>query len=177
VKHKIYFIDRLQELLRRGHDLTSAVRHAGVDRMRPVIFTALTTILGLLPLELDGGPFWASYSWVNIFGLLAAIPLSLVPIPAMVSAAFRMRDRLTRRAPPQAPLDPLRLPPGSIPAQPLTGAGRSRCPHEVRSARGGRKAVSGVGAKSRGNKDFPLGPGGPLTLQCGRNRAMDAAEL
>jgi len=91
VNHKIYFLDRVKELLGRGEDLATAIRMAGQDRLRPVILTALTAVLGLLPLTLEGGRLWAPFGWVNIFGLLASIPLSLVLLPAFVTVVYRRR--------------------------------------------------------------------------------------
>jgi multidrug efflux pump subunit AcrB len=93
VNHKIYFVDRMQELLHRGDDLGKAILHAGQDRLRPVVLTALTAILGLLPLTLGGGKLWAGFGWVNIFGLLASIPLSLVLLPAFIALSFKLQKR------------------------------------------------------------------------------------
>lgn len=93
VNHKIYFVDRMRELMLRGEDLNTAVTHAGTDRLRPVVLTALTAVLGLVPLTLGGGALWGAFGWVNIFGLIASIPLSLVLLPAMVALAFRFEHR------------------------------------------------------------------------------------
>jgi multidrug efflux pump subunit AcrB len=93
VNHKIYFVDRMRELMLRGEDLLSAVTHAGTDRLRPVVLTALTAVLGLVPLTLGGGRLWGAFGWVNIFGLMASIPLSLILLPALVALAFRFERR------------------------------------------------------------------------------------
>ncbi len=89
VNHKIYFVDRMLELLRRGEPLATAILHAGQDRLRPVVLTALTAVLGLVPLTLFGGRMWGSFGWVNIFGLVASIPLSLVLLPSFIVIAYR----------------------------------------------------------------------------------------
>jgi multidrug efflux pump subunit AcrB len=89
VNHKIYFVDRMLELMRRGDDLPTAILHAGQDRLRPVVLTALTALLGLVPLTLGGGRMWSSFGWVNIFGLVASIPLSLILLPALILASSR----------------------------------------------------------------------------------------
>lgn len=89
VNHKIYFVDRMLELLRRGETLADAILHAGQDRLRPVVLTALTAVLGLLPLTLTGSSMWSSFGWVNIFGLITSIPLSLILLPALIMVFFR----------------------------------------------------------------------------------------
>ncbi len=103
VNHKIYFVDRMKELRRRGYGLEAAITQAGNDRIRPVVLTAFTAILGLLPLMLGGGPVWASFGWVNVFGLLVSIPLSLVFLPAVIVGLSRIFER-TRSASPHAAL-------------------------------------------------------------------------
>jgi multidrug efflux pump subunit AcrB len=97
VNHKIYFVDRLQELTHRGMPFEQAIYQAGIDRLRPVVLTALTAILGLLPLTLSGGVFWAAFGWVNIFGLITSIPLSLLLLPALLAFAHRLRHGRTSR--------------------------------------------------------------------------------
>jgi len=96
VNHKIYFVDRMLELLRRGDSLEDAILHAGQDRLRPVVLTAMTAVLGLVPLTLEGGRMWGSFGWVNIFGLVASIPLSLVLLPAFIAFAYRVTGRTAR---------------------------------------------------------------------------------
>ncbi|MBI1752221.1 MAG: efflux RND transporter permease subunit [Acidobacteria bacterium] len=93
VNHKIYFVDRFQELRNRGIPLETALLSAGQDRLRPVILTALTAVLGLLPLTLRGGPMWSAFGWVNIFGLMTSIPLSLILLPAFIVLVNRLRKR------------------------------------------------------------------------------------
>jgi multidrug efflux pump subunit AcrB len=91
VNHKIYFVDRAQELIQRGMPWEKALYQAGIDRLRPVVLTALTATLGLLPLTLGGGVFWTAFGWVNIFGLATSIPLSLLVLPAFLAAAYKRR--------------------------------------------------------------------------------------
>lgn len=96
VNHKIYFVDRFLELRRRGEPLEAALLDAGQDRLRPVVLTALTAVLGLVPLTLGGGPMWGAFGWVNIIGLAASIPLSLILLPAFIVLADRVKARLRR---------------------------------------------------------------------------------
>ena len=56
VNNGIVIVDHINTLRRGGLDRTEAVIQAGRDRIRPVLMTALTTILGALPLAIGGSP-------------------------------------------------------------------------------------------------------------------------
>ena len=56
---------------------------AGKVRLLPIAMTTLTTIGGLLPLGLAGGPLWEGMAWLMIFGLAVATVLTLVVVPAL----------------------------------------------------------------------------------------------
>ncbi|MEL6107934.1 MAG: efflux RND transporter permease subunit [Planctomycetota bacterium] len=67
---------------------------AGKQRMLPIFLTAATTIGGLLPLALSGGPLWEGMAWLMIFGLVVATLLTLYVVPALyaiVVETFRIR--------------------------------------------------------------------------------------
>jgi multidrug efflux pump subunit AcrB len=55
---------------------------AGKQRLLPIFLTTATTVGGLLPLALTGGPLWEGMAWLMIFGLLAATLLTLFVVPA-----------------------------------------------------------------------------------------------
>ena len=56
---------------------------AGKQRLLPIFLTTATTVGGLIPLALGGGPLWIGMSWLMIFGLLVATVLTLVVVPAL----------------------------------------------------------------------------------------------
>ena len=56
---------------------------AGKQRMLPIVLTTATTVGGLLPLALSGGPLWEGLAWLMIFGLLVATVLTLYVVPAL----------------------------------------------------------------------------------------------
>ena len=57
--------------------------NAGKQRLLPIFLTTATTIGGLLPLALSGGPLWEGMAWLMIFGLLVATLLTLLVVPAL----------------------------------------------------------------------------------------------
>ena len=62
--------------------------------MLPIFLTTATTIGGLLPLALSGGPLWEGMAWLMIFGLLVATLLTLYVVPALyaiIVETFRVR--------------------------------------------------------------------------------------
>ena len=56
---------------------------AGWSRLLPIFLTTSTTIGGLLPLAVGGGPLWEGMSWAMIYGLVVATVLTLVVVPAL----------------------------------------------------------------------------------------------
>ncbi|MEL6188437.1 MAG: efflux RND transporter permease subunit [Myxococcota bacterium] len=56
---------------------------AGAARMRPILLTTATTVGGLLPLSLFGGPLWAPMTNGMIFGLLVSTVLTLFVTPCI----------------------------------------------------------------------------------------------
>ncbi|MCA8995693.1 MAG: efflux RND transporter permease subunit [Planctomycetaceae bacterium] len=57
--------------------------NAARQRLMPIFLTTSTTIGGLLPLALAGGPLWEGMAWAMIFGLIIATLLTLLVVPAL----------------------------------------------------------------------------------------------
>ena len=64
-------------------EFRDCLARAGQVRLMPIAMTTLTTIGGLLPLALWGGPLWEAMSWLMIYGLIVATVLTLVVVPAI----------------------------------------------------------------------------------------------
>jgi multidrug efflux pump subunit AcrB len=64
-------------------EFRSCLVEAGKVRLLPIAMTTLTTIGGLLPLALAGGPLWEGMAWLMIFGLIVATLLTLIVVPSL----------------------------------------------------------------------------------------------
>jgi multidrug efflux pump len=119
VNNAIVLIDYTNQLRQRGMALREAVVAAGCTRLRPVLLTAVTTILGLVPMVTgisydfkalrlstvsESTQWWSSMASAVIFGLALATVLTLVVVPVLyslvetTSAAAAKRAGLIRKA-------------------------------------------------------------------------------
>jgi Cation/multidrug efflux pump len=99
-------------------DLREAIEMGGRTRLRPVLLTAITTVLGLLPLAIglnidffgllsdydpniyfggDNSVFWSPMAWTVIFGLVFATFLTLIVVPVLYLLLERMNRWFRRR--------------------------------------------------------------------------------
>lgn len=115
VNNNIVLMDYINILRGRGTSINDAVVGAGVRRFRPVTLTAITTVLGLIPLTFGFGfdiyslsfesggadaDFWRQMGVAVIFGLMFGTLLTLVIVPVLFSLindiGFIMTDRVKR---------------------------------------------------------------------------------
>lgn len=96
-------------------ELVESIRVAGKTRLRPVLLTAITTVLGLIPMAVgmninyvtlfskfdpefyvggDNAAFWGPMAWTVIFGLIFATFLTLVIVPVMYLISDKISLRL-----------------------------------------------------------------------------------
>ena len=96
VNNAIVLIDYINQMRLEGMDRHEAIVEAGAVRMRPVLMTAITTILGLLPLAAgfgDGAEMMQPVAIVCIGGLLYATVMTLFIIPIMYDLLARKNLR------------------------------------------------------------------------------------
>lgn len=100
-----------KDLLSR-EQVTEIITSGGKARLRPVILTAITTVLGLIPLAIglnidfyslftyfdpkiyiggDNVIFWGPLAWTVIFGLIVATFLTLIIVPVLFNIVYRMK--------------------------------------------------------------------------------------
>ena len=115
-------IDRKKEELGLGEreyldkdEVIKLTIQGGKARLRPVLLTAITTVLGLIPLAIglnidffslftnfdpkvyiggDNVIFWGPLAWTVIFGLIVATFLTLIIVPVLFTISYRMKYRL-----------------------------------------------------------------------------------
>ena len=90
INNGIVLIDRIKLERAAGVDPHAAVVNACVRRLRPILMTTLTTVLGLLPLILFGGALWYAMACVIAFGLALGTVLTLGVVPALYTLLFRI---------------------------------------------------------------------------------------
>jgi HAE1 family hydrophobic/amphiphilic exporter-1 len=86
VNNAIVLVDHINQLRDRGLDYWRAVLQGTQDRLRPILITSVTAILGLLPLALErqeGASLWSPLAWTIIGGLISSTFLTLFLIPAI----------------------------------------------------------------------------------------------
>jgi multidrug efflux pump len=106
VNNAIVLLAYARQLQQRGMDLISAAAEAGVTRLRPVLLTAVTTVIGLIPMAVgisynfhdfswatksESAQWWRNMAVVVIFGLSFATILTLVVVPSL----YVMLNRLS----------------------------------------------------------------------------------
>lgn len=92
INNGIVLIDCIEQNREEGSHITDAIIAACSERLRPIVMTTLTTILGLLPLALSGGEFWYSMSIVMIFGMAVGTVLTLGVVPVLYSLMFAEKE-------------------------------------------------------------------------------------
>jgi len=100
VNNAIVLVDYINTLKRRGMAREEAIVVAGTVRLRPILMTTATTVLGLLPMALglgDGAEIRTPMAISVISGLIASTVLTLLIIPTIYALVDRLQARLVGR--------------------------------------------------------------------------------
>jgi HAE1 family hydrophobic/amphiphilic exporter-1 len=95
VNNAILLVDQLQRLEAEGVEPRQAALEAGRRRLRPILMTTLTTVLGLLPLALgvgEGADAQAPLARAVLGGLMSSTPITLLLVPAVYLLLRRRRS-------------------------------------------------------------------------------------
>lgn len=114
VKNGILLIEFIDELRKRGMPLREAIIEGGATRLTPVLLTAASTILGMIPLAFglafdfgalfidlnwvvniggDSAVFWNILAWTIIYGLILSTVLTLVVVPCLYYISERVKEK------------------------------------------------------------------------------------
>jgi HAE1 family hydrophobic/amphiphilic exporter-1 len=113
VNNAIVLVDYINTLRRRGLPRDEAVVTAGSVRLRPILMTTATTVLGLTPMALglgDGAEIRTPMAIAVISGLISSTALTLIVIPSIYVLADRLKMRLLGVSEPGASRDTAPLP-------------------------------------------------------------------
>ncbi len=102
VNNAIVLVDYINILRKKGLSAKEAILTAGPTRLRPILMTTLTTVLGLVPLALgagEGGEVQAPLGITVIFGLSMSTILTLIVVPVVYTWFEDLGSILTRRLP------------------------------------------------------------------------------
>ena len=123
VNNNIVLIDTYNDLRRRGEGPMDAVLRTGAQRLRPVLLTSVTTVLGLLPMVIGvnidligrnmafGAPstqWWTELSSAIAGGLTVATVLTLILTPSLLILGERLAVRMGRHPPTDGVAPPAR---------------------------------------------------------------------
>ncbi|MCL7944044.1 efflux RND transporter permease subunit [Marinobacter sp. ATCH36] len=88
----IVMVDTMNRLLRNGAEIAEAAAEGAATRLRPILTTSITTVVGLVPLAI-GSPMYAPLCYAIIFGLVASTALSLIIVPCLYLLLTRESQR------------------------------------------------------------------------------------
>ena len=96
VKNGIVLVDYINLLRERGYALNEAIQMSGESRIRPVLMTAFTTILGMIPMAVssgEGAEMWQPLGIVVIGGLTVSTFLTLFVVPVLYGTMSKRGER------------------------------------------------------------------------------------
>ena len=99
-KNGIVLVDYMNLLVERGSSLADAVIEGGKSRLRPVLMTSLTTILGMVPMALgigEGSEIWQPMGISVVGGLLVSTLLTLFIVPSLYAMLEGRKERKEAR--------------------------------------------------------------------------------
>lgn len=87
IRNSLVLIEFIQDAVKFGTPFKDAILQSGAIRMRPILLTALTTVIGAVPITLD--PVFSGLAWALIFGLVASTIFTLIVIPVTYFVMYK----------------------------------------------------------------------------------------
>lgn len=100
-RNAVILIDQIETERGEGKSIWDAVIAASLSRLRPIVLTAISTVLGMIPIAAT--IFWGPMAYAIMGGLLVATVLTLIFLPALYVAAFRAEETAHPEAGPPRP--------------------------------------------------------------------------
>ncbi|MFH2114693.1 MAG: efflux RND transporter permease subunit, partial [Spirochaetota bacterium] len=112
VNNGIILVDYTNSRIKAGLPWRQAVVESGRTRLRPVLLTAITTILGMVPMAIgvsfdvhsfgivvgsEQSVFWEAFAWAMIFGLAFSTVMTRIVVPALLAAKMSVKERFAAR--------------------------------------------------------------------------------
>ena len=92
LNNSIVMLDCIDSLRNEGASVHDAIVAACKQRMQPIVMTTLTTVLGLIPMIMFGGPMWYGMANAIAFGLTVGTGLTLIVVPILYRVMFPDRE-------------------------------------------------------------------------------------
>jgi HAE1 family hydrophobic/amphiphilic exporter-1 len=99
-KNAILIVDFANQLREKGKNITEALVEAGKVRLRPILMTTLSMVLGMMPIALatsEGAEIKNGMAWVIIGGLLSSLALTLVLVPSVYMTMDKYKIKLSQK--------------------------------------------------------------------------------
>ncbi|MBT4289887.1 MAG: efflux RND transporter permease subunit [Deltaproteobacteria bacterium] len=112
VNNAIVLIDYIGQLRKKGHDMREAIILSGMTRLRPVLLTAVTTMLGMLPITIgmeinfyqwpfvffgsESGAMWKPLNVTVLYGIGVATFLTLFMVPTLYYLAESGKENVKK---------------------------------------------------------------------------------
>jgi multidrug efflux pump subunit AcrB len=90
-KNAVILIEQIEDERRAGRAVREAVIEASVSRLRPILLTALSTVLGMIPIAFT--VFWGAMAFAIMGGLAVASALTLLFLPTLYVTWFERGER------------------------------------------------------------------------------------
>jgi len=100
IRNSVILVDQIEQDIKAGHDPWTAIVESAVRRCRPIILTAAAAALAMIPLSRS--VFWGPMAVAIMGGLILATALTLLFLPALYAAWFRVKK------PPQPAVEPIK---------------------------------------------------------------------